>query len=143
MSNNNAARDIQIGDVYLMSFEGSGSSQTGVRPGVVFQNNLGNVHSPNVVMLPLTTARKKLGQPTHVLLAADVNGLARDSIVLCENPVCFAKESLGRYLTRLSPETMSQIAAAHLLASSAIAFLDEETLLQTWHQARSLNGGAA
>lgn len=143
MSENIATRSVQIGDVYLMRFDGSGSAQSGVRPGVVFQNNLGNAHSPNVVMLPLTTARKKLGQPTHVLLPAAANGLARDSIVLCENPVCFAKAELGRYLTQLSSETMSQIAAAQLLASSAIAFLDEATLLQTWHQARALNGGAA
>lgn len=137
------ARSVQIGDVYLMSFQGSGSTQSGLRPGVVFQNNAGNDHSPNVVVLPLTTAKKKLGQPTHVLVPADANGLVRDSVVLCENPVCMSQENLGRYLTRLSPDAMSRIAAAHLLASSAISFLDEETLLQTWRKARRLNGGAA
>ena len=30
-----------IGDVYLMKFEGSGNEQSGWRPGVVFQNNVG------------------------------------------------------------------------------------------------------
>ena len=38
-----------IGDVYLMKFDGTGSEQSGWRPGVVFQNNVGNSHSPNII----------------------------------------------------------------------------------------------
>ena len=36
---NNKERVPQIGEVYLMKFGGSGSEQSGWRPGVVFQNN--------------------------------------------------------------------------------------------------------
>ena len=58
----------QIGEVYLMKFSGSGSEQVGWRPGLVFQNNVGNSHSPNVIALPLTSSIKKTSQPTHVFV---------------------------------------------------------------------------
>ena len=75
-----------IGEVYYMKFEGSGNEQNGWRPGVVFQNNVGNAHSPNVIALPMTKVLKKTGQPTHVLVTAEDTGIPKDSMVLCENP---------------------------------------------------------
>ena len=65
------ARTPQIGDVYHMYFSGDGNEQQGWRPGLVFQNNVGNKYSPNIIALPLTSSLKKLNQPTHVLLPAD------------------------------------------------------------------------
>lgn len=64
----NEQRVPQIGEVYLMDFGGSGCEQNGWRPGVVFQNNVGNAHSPNIIALPLTSSIKKAGQPTHVVI---------------------------------------------------------------------------
>ena len=116
---NNKERVPQIGDVYLMKFGGSGSEQSGWRPGVVFQNNVGNAHSPNII-------------------AAD-SGLRRDSMVLCENPERMSKERLGQYLTTLSEEYMKQVAEANLLATGAIAYLDIEALLAVWKKAAALN----
>lgn len=57
---NHKERVPQIGEVYLMKFGGSGSEQSGWRPGVVFQNNMGNAYSPNIIALPLTSSLKKL-----------------------------------------------------------------------------------
>ena len=136
---NNKERVPQIGDVYLMKFGGSGSEQSGWRPGVVFQNNVGNAHSPNIIALPLTSSIKKTNQPTHVIVKAADSGLRRDSMVLCENPERMSKERLGQYLTTLSNRYMRQIAAANLLATSAISFLDTEVLLAVWHKAIRLN----
>lgn len=93
-----------IGDVYLMKFEGSGNEQSGWRPGVVFQNNVGNAHSPNVIALPLTSSIKKTNQPTHVVVLAADTGLRRDSMVLCENPEKMSKARIGKFLTRLPDE---------------------------------------
>lgn len=132
-------RQPQIGDIYLMNFSGSGSEQSGWRPGLVFQNNTGNAHSPNVIALPLTTAIKKQNQPTHVLISAEDTGLKWDSMVLCENPERMSKARIGRYLTTLSDEYMAKVAAANILASSAIAYVDPDTLLALWHRAVSLN----
>lgn len=122
-----------------MQFGGTGCEQSGWRPGLVFQNNTGNAHSPNIIALPLTTSLKKTGQPTHVILPALTTGLRRDSMVLCENPERMSKERIGSYITTLSEEFLSKIAEAFLLASSAIAFISPVALLELRERAVNLN----
>lgn len=133
----------KIGDVYMLRFDGTGSEQSGWRPALVFQNNVGNTYSPNVIVLPLTSKIKKIGQPTHVFIPAEGTGLARDSMVLCENPDSVSKDRLGRYLTTLPNEYMSQIAEAHLLATSAIAFINPAVILALREKAAKLNTAPA
>lgn len=128
----------EIGDIYLMNFGGSSSEQRGLRPGLVFQNNLGNRYSPNIIALPLTSSIKKVNQPTHVYIPSSV-GLMRDSIVLCENPERMSKDKLGTYLLTLPEKYMSEIAIASLLATSVISFIDLNSLISTWQKAASLN----
>ena len=41
-----------------------GSEQGGIRPVLVVQNNIGNMHSPTLVVLPITSS-KKLSLPVH------------------------------------------------------------------------------
>lgn len=135
----NKERTIQIGDVYLMNFGGCGCEQSGWRPGLVFQNNLGNRYSPNIIALPLTSSIKKCNQPTHVFLPSEEAGLIKDSLVLCENPERMSKERLGRYLTTLPEKYMREIAVANILASSAISFIEPELLMAIWTKASSLN----
>lgn len=135
----NANRQPQIGDVYLMRFGGSGSEQNGWRPGIVFQNNIGNAYSPNIISLPLTSQIKKANQPTHVVLPAKETGLRKDSMVLCENPERMSKDRLGDYLTTIPAKYMAEIAAANILASAAIAYIDPDVLLSLWQKAISLN----
>ena len=129
----------KIGEVYFMYFTGNGSEQDGWRPGVVFQNNVGNIHSPNIIALPLTTSIKKRNQPTHVLIRSEGTGLKLDSIVLCENPQRMDKKNIGYYITTLPDDIMAEIASANLLASSAIAYISQEVLLSVWNQAILLN----
>lgn len=136
-------RTPRIGDIYLMKFSGTGSEQSGWRPGLVFQNNVGNIHSPNIIALPLTSSIKRCGQPTHVMILAKETGLRKDSMVLCENPERMSKDRVGQYITTLSHGYMSQIATANLLATAAIAYLDMDGLLSVWKQAASLNSIAA
>ena len=134
-------RNPQIGEIYLVKFSGSGSEQRGWRPGLVFQNNVGNQHSPNIIVLPLTSAIKKSNQPTHVQIPKEV-GLKMDSMILCENPERMSKEKLGDYLTTLPNEYMGQVAVASLLASAAIAFIDPDVLMTVWQKAMMLNAAA-
>lgn len=122
-----------------MRFEGTGSEQNGWRPGVIFQNNTGNLHSPNVIVLPLTSSIKRTDLPTHVLIKSYDTGLFKDSVVICENPQCMSKEKVGRYITTLPEQYMKRIAEASLLATSAISFLDLSTLIAIWQKSISLN----
>lgn len=139
MGQQSISRTPQIGEIYLMRFDGCGSEQTGLRPGLVFQNNVGNAHSPNIIALPISSSVKKMGQPTHVLLRAEETGLRMDSIVLCENPERMSKERIGRFITKLSDADMKRVTEANLLATSAISFLDIESLLRVWYAAVELN----
>lgn len=138
MSKTNDGRQYLIGEVYLMKFGGTGSEQSGWRPGLVFQNNIGNAYSPNIIALPLTSALKKSSQPTHVVIPASI-GLRKDSMVLCENPERMSKERIGSYLTTLPTEYMSKVASANLLATAAISFIEPDILLTLWQKALSLN----
>lgn len=122
-----------------MKFSGNDSEQNGWRPGLVFQNNMGNIYSPNIIALPLTTSIKKTNQPTHVVIHAKEGGLRKTSMVLCENPERMSKAKVGQYITTLSNEDMKRVAVANLLASSAISYLDMEILATVWKEASTLN----
>lgn len=129
----------QIGEVYLMHFGGTQHEQTGTRPGLILQNNVGNRHSPNVIAVPLTSAIKKTNQPTHVLIRASEGGLAKDSLVLCEGPERMSKTRIGSFITTLSRSDMARVARAHLLSSSVISFLSIEEITQVWYDSVRLN----
>lgn len=139
LANQNVGRSINIGDVYTLRFDGEGNVQRGLRPAVVFQNNIGNMYSPNVIVLPMTGKIKKTSQPTHVIVYAADSGLHKDSMVLCENPESVPKYKLEKYITTLSDEYMEKIAEAHLLATSGIAFIRPDALISLWLKARELN----
>lgn len=139
MAQNQLTRIPKIGEVYLIEFSGTGNEQCGIRPGLIYQNNTGNLHSPNVIALPLTTSLKKLHLPTHVRLSAKKTGLKRDSVVLCENPERVSKQRIGQCITTLSDFDMRRVVEAYLLASSAISFLDPDTLIRIWERASALN----
>ena len=132
-------RVLQIGDIYFMQFSGQANEQSGWRPGLVYQNNTGNAHSPNIIALPLTSALKKPHQPTRVLVKAADTGLKKDSMILCENPQRMSKENLGSYITSLSDAYMRRVAEASLLASSVISYLNIELLIAIWKRAVALN----
>lgn len=132
-------RQLRIGDVYMMRFTGSGSEQTGLRPGVVFSNNVGNKYSPNIIALPMTSSIKKVNQPTHVVIKRDGTGLSKDSMVLCENPERMSKDRIGNYVTTLSIDAVRKIAVASVLATSAISFIEPDSLMTVWEAAKSLN----
>lgn len=139
MTMKSVAGHIRCGEVYLMNFGDAAHEQNGVRPGVVFQNNVGNIHSPNIIALPFTTSLKKLNLPTHVVLRASETGLMYDSMVLAECPKCLPKSAVGSYITTLPDHVMSQIATAHLAATAAISYLDITALAAAREQAIRLN----
>lgn len=128
-----------IGEIYMMEFEGDEHVQAGKRPGIVFQNNLGNEYSPNIIAIPLTSCLKKQHLPAHVVIHAEDAGLRRDSMALCENPVCVSKTRIGFYISTLNETDMKRVAKASVLATSIIAFLDEDELIETWQKSRRLN----
>ena len=76
--------NVKWGEIYLCNLGNTkGSVQTGVRPVLVIQNNIGNEHSPTIVVATITSVLKKLNQPTHILLDTSC-GLKEMSMVMLE-----------------------------------------------------------
>jgi len=74
-----------------------GSVQSGYRPGIVIQNNLGNKYSPTLIVMPLTSKNKNLDQATHLLIKHDeTNGLKVDSMLLAEQIATIDKKKVKK-----------------------------------------------
>ena len=89
--------EIRFGDVVWVDFgENSiGSVQKGKRPAVVIQNDIGNKFSPTSIVVPITSAIKKLNMPCHKLLrCTKENGLTEDSMVLGEQVQVVSKTDI-------------------------------------------------
>ena len=73
------------GDIYYVDLgKNIGSEQSGIRPVVIVQNNIGNKFSPTVLAAPITSRQSKSKLPTHVELNTYDTGLDKDSLALLE-----------------------------------------------------------
>ena len=99
----------QRGDIFFTHFGAStGSEQHGDRPAVILQNDVGNYHSPTLIVATMTSkAEKKVNQPTHCLL--ENAGLNMPSVVQAEQIFTIDKSRILKYLGRLAPEDMQRL----------------------------------
>lgn len=74
-----------------------GSEQSGVRPVLIIQNNVGNCHSPTVIVAAITSRATKATLPTHCHLNPNI-GLEQDSIALLEQIRTIDKQRLKDYI---------------------------------------------
>ena len=130
-----------IGDVYMMDFYGKGSAQSGFRPGIIIQNDIGNQNSPNVIAIPLTSSLKKMHMPTHVFLPAEQTGLRVDSVAICESPMSIPKENIGVFVTTISKFYMKEIAVAFLLEHPMLGFLSKNEIYDVQKRSETLIAG--
>lgn len=105
------------GDMYYADLgKGVGSEQEGYRPVVIIQNNVGNRHSPTVIIASITSKRDaKAKLPTHYLIG-DEDGLELPSIVLLEQLRTIDKRRLNSFIGHLSEKHIQGI--NHALAVS-------------------------
>lgn len=105
------------GDMYYADLgKGIGSEQEGYRPIVIIQNNVGNKHSPTVIIASITSKRDaKAKLPTHYLIEAE-DGLQLPSIVLLEQLRTIDKRRLSSFIGHLSEKHIQGI--NHALAVS-------------------------
>ena len=83
-------------DVVLTDFSGGvGEEQIGIRPAIVFQNDIGNLCSPLTIVIPLSSKKKNRKQPTHTLIRRSKDtGLVQDSIALGEQIKAISKQRI-------------------------------------------------
>lgn len=103
-------------DIAYVDLSGAvGSEQSNIRPCVIVQNDIGNKYSPTVIVMPLTSAKKKL-LPVHVMLLADKTpSLQKDSIVLAEQVRTIDKRRVLETFARVEDrEEQNRILAAYV-----------------------------
>lgn len=96
-------KDYLRGDMYYADLgRGIGSEQKGYRPVLIIQNNIGNKHSPTVIIASITSrVGVKAKLPTHYFVNTE-GGLEAPSIVLLEQIRTIDKKRLDSYIGHLS-----------------------------------------
>ncbi len=103
-------RTIKRGDIFYADLNPVvGSEQGGTRPVLIISNDIGNRHSPTVIVAAITSrVHTKAKLPTHTAVN-DFEGLDRDSIVLLEQIRTVDKKRLKQYMGMMPAETMARV----------------------------------
>ena len=103
-------RTIKRGDVFYAELNPVvGSEQGGIRPVLIISNNIGNRHSPTVIIAAITgRTQTKAKLPTHTEVK-DVEGLDRDSIILLEQIRTIDKQRLKNHMGTMPNNIMARV----------------------------------
>lgn len=103
-------RRLLRGDIFFANLNhGIGSEQSGYRPVLIIQNNIGNLFSPTVIVAAITgKIHYKASLPTHFVLDFSPE-LLIPSMVLLEQIITIDKKRLKRYVGRISEEEIPLI----------------------------------
>lgn len=97
--------EIRRNQIYVVNLPFTDNSITrGNRPCIVVSNNMNNIHSRVIQVIPLTTSNKKK-LPTHYDMI--ING--ESCTALCENIISVDYSNVGKYLGELTPHQISRI----------------------------------
>lgn len=112
---------------YIYETEVSGNEQAGGRPGIIISNDVGNEHSPVVIVVYLTTREKK-PLPTHV----KINAADKPSTALCEQIETVYKGRIGKYIGQIT-DTEQKCLDKALAVSIGIGLnLKGAKFVETW-----------
>ena len=112
-------RTIKRGDVFYAELNPIvGSEQGGTRPVLIISNNIGNRHSPTVIIAAITSrvqTKAKLPTPTAV---KDYKGLDKDSIILLEQIRTIDKQRLKQHMGTMPTDIMARVDKALAISLS-------------------------
>ena len=105
------------GEVWLVNWNPArGSEQTGRRPALVIQNDIGNEKAPTTILAAISSSVRIY--PMNVEINPPEGGLDRPSIVKTSQILIVAKERSEKRLGRLSPERLRDVDRAIKLSLS-------------------------
>ena len=106
---------VQRGDIFYAALgETVGSEQSGTRPVLVIQNDIGNKASPTVIIAAITSKGKKKGLPTHVTIKLEEGSLPKESMAMLEQIRTIDKDRLIKYVGRIDTGSANAIERASL-----------------------------
>lgn len=94
-------------DIIEVDLSGAiGSEQGGIRPALIIQNDIGNLHSPTTIVMPFSTKIfKNPNQPTHTLIKKSADtGLKMDSVLLGEQMRVISNKRVKRKIGTVTNE---------------------------------------
>ena len=98
------------GDVYYADLRPViGSEQGGIRPVLIIQNDVGNKHSPTVIVAAITSRMNKAKLPTHIEIDAASYHIVKDSVILLEQLRTIDKRRLKDKICHLTPEQLALV----------------------------------
>lgn len=101
---------IHRGDIFEASLDPViGCEQSGTRPVLIIQNDIGNRFSPTVIAAVITSKLRKRRLPTHVFISAKTTGLSENSMVLLEQIRTIDRQRLRERCGHISGRTMDKI----------------------------------
>ncbi|MCI5827411.1 MAG: type II toxin-antitoxin system PemK/MazF family toxin [Lachnospiraceae bacterium] len=101
---------IRRGDVYYADLRPVvGSEQGGIRPVLIVQNDIGNRHSPTVIVAAITSQINKSKLPTHVELSSRRYEMVKDSVILLEQLRTIDKRRLKERVCHLDGEILTKV----------------------------------
>jgi mRNA interferase MazF len=104
--------DIRRGEIYWVDWNPSrGSEQSGLRPALVIQNDVGNRYSPTTIVAAITTAVEKQ-YPFLVKITAKESSLPKDSTVNLAAIMTIDKTRLTEKCGELSEAKMNEVNGA-------------------------------
>ncbi len=99
------------GEVWMVDFNPApGSEQRGIRPALVIQNDVGNVHASTTIVAAITTRIKKY--PVTVVLDVEEGGLKQPSMVNLAQILTLDKTRLKRRVGALSRTRLAEVDSA-------------------------------
>ncbi len=106
-------RKIKRGDiVYIDLGKGAGSEQSGMRPALVIQNNVGNTYSPTTIIACITS-QNKAKLPTHIILHNnDIPELKLDSLLMLEQIRTIDETRIQSFVCKLTKDYMEKVDTA-------------------------------
>ena len=108
---------VRRGDVYYADLRPViGSEQGGIRPVLIIQNDMGNMHSPTVICAAITSKMNKAKLPTHVELDSRRYNMVKDSVILLEQLRTIDKKRLKDKVCHLDEEILNQVDRALLVS---------------------------
>jgi mRNA interferase MazF len=100
----------QRGEIWLADLEPiRGSEQGGVRPVLIFQNNVVSKFTRTFLTIPVTSNLRRAALPSAVTVKADEGGLSQDSVIICHQLRVLDQTRLVKRLGVIHQSTMAEV----------------------------------
>ena len=105
---------VRRGELFYTDFGKTvGSEESGIRPAVIIQNDIGNYHSPTTIVSAITSQPKN-NMPTHIFI--NNQSLPKDSVILTEHIRTIDKTRLLTYIGKLTEEEIKKLNRAIIIS---------------------------